>query len=289
MINEIVKLADEIFKEKLSDPTLVRRMDFAREGQSPEYMLISPIDRSLQDLELLSLLQGEAFHGSRVPGLPLLPVEKSLFLYGGPISYNSGFPKNRAIILTFDKDEDSSIINTSVKNLIQHPGARSVPVVCLRVDYDEGTARPLHHNGPRDLGVEAELLKGIKRPTPLDAKVLVTVCSDSRVRPPPTPSGLPMAIQSLGGHVPAYTGGPDETGQLDSFFREWFEVGSDDNRILVFGHGSFDCEGPTCGAGKACMHAESIEDPILGRVIRRLDRDASALEDKRPETPESRV
>ncbi|TFG06386.1 hypothetical protein EU538_10350, partial [Candidatus Thorarchaeota archaeon] len=289
MINELAEMAEQILKQKMSDPALAERMNEAMQGQSPEYMLISPITHSLQDLDLLRLLQGDAFHGTRVPRFPLLPVQRSLFLYGGPVAYNSGFSKNRAIILTFEEDEAQSLIYESVRNLVRHPSAFGIPIVCLRVDYRNGTIQVAEHSGPRDGIVEDEMLSRAKKPKELDRAVLTTVCSDSRVSPPPTTTGLPMAIQSLGGHIPAYTAKKDETWQLDSFFKRWLDETSQNPRILIFAHGSFDCDGPACGAGKACMTAENIRNPILGKVIRRLARDASALEDKLPENPEKRV
>lgn len=289
MINDILAIADRELQKKLSDPEYVRRMNAARLGQSPEYMLISPITHSLQDLELLSMLQGDAFHGTRVPGFPLLPVEDSLFLYGGPVAYNSGFPRHRAIIMTFDKNEDPSICDESVRNLVRHPGAQNIPIVCFSADYTNGFVEALDHEALRDLSLEAELAAKTKRPRDIDSKVLATVCSDSRVEPPPTPDGLPMAIESLGGHIPQYTGRPDETQQLNSFFEVWLEEIPQDRSVLIFAHGSFDCDGPACGAGKACMTAESVNDPILGKVIKRLAHDASALEKELPDCPEKRV
>lgn len=214
MINRIVEISEELSRERRKDPDLVSRMEIALQGQFPQYLMISPINRGSQDLQLFGMAMGDAFHGTRVPGMPLLAPERSRILYGGPVAYNQEFPDKRGVILTFEQDEPESTIKESLDNLTRHPDIKGIPAIVFRVDYEQGRARIMVHGKGRNYELENRLLSRLRRPESLDTSTLVLSCSDSRVRPPVTPQGIPMAIQTLGGYVPKYSGADDETLQL---------------------------------------------------------------------------
>jgi hypothetical protein len=219
----------------------------------------------------------------------LLPPSKSSVLFAGPAAYNKEFPEKRGVILTFDVDEPESIIRESLDNLVLHPDLDELPIIVFRCDYEIGSARIIAHGKGRDYEAENWFLSRIEQPTKLDTNTLVLICSDSRVHPPITPNGLPMAIQTLGGYIPKYTGSDDETKQLNSFFDNWLTHETSSPHILVIAHGNFEGEGPSCGAGKACLHADEIENEILKSVIKELADAAAPFETQPAENAEDRV
>jgi carbonic anhydrase len=288
MINEIVNLSEKLAAKKKKDPELAERMEVAAQGQSPRFLLISSIRRSSQDLQLLDMHIGDAFHATRVPSMALLKHELSPVLFGGPASYNHGFAEKRGVVLTFDLEESPEIIRDSIENLSVHPELDDLPIIVLKIDYDRGEARLAPHSKGRDYEAENWLLSRIRMPERLDEDTLVLICSDSRVHPPETPDGLPMAIQTLGGFVPRFSGREDETAQLNEFFQDWLNT-ADSPRILIIGHGAFKTSGPPCGAGKASLQPSEIRSKILRDVIQQLNSEASKVEDAPPKTVEERV
>ena len=289
MISKIVELAEELSRERRKDPELVSRMELAAHGQFPRFLLISPINRSAQDLQLFGMIMGDAFHGTRVPRKPLLPPRKSPFLFGGPAAYNREFPNERGVILTFEYDEPESVIRESLDNVVIHPDLKGIPVLAFRVDYELGRARIIPHGKGRNYETENRLVSHLRRPDDIDTNTLVLLCSDSRVHPPETPQGLPMAILTLGGYIPKYTGLDDETLHLNEFFTEWLSSNCTSRRILIVGHGNFAGEGHSCGAAEASLKPTSVKNPFLLYVITELQSAAKHFESRISENAEARV
>jgi len=289
MINNVVELAEKLSAERKKNPELSALMNEAAQGQAPRFLMISPITRSSQDLQLFNMKRGDVFHGTRVPHEPLLPISQSPILFAGPASYNRAFPEHRGVILTFDLEEPEDIIRVSLDNIRNHPDLIDVPVIAFRVDYDRGSARIIAHGKGRSYEYENWLLSRIKHPDPLDSETLVLICSDSRVHPPVTPRGLPMAIQSLGGYLPPYTGADDETLQLNNFFDEWLSKQMNDPHILIVVHGNFEGEGPSCGAAEASLNPNEISNSILLSVIIELERATRPYEPIPAQSAEDRV
>jgi len=289
MIYNIVELAEELSKERKKDPELSALMDEAAQGQAPRFLLISPITRSSQDLQLFNMKQGDVFRGTRVPHEPLLPPSLSPILFAGPASYNLEFPEHRGVILTFDYEEPESIIRESLDNVVKHPDLNRIPVIAFHVDYERGRARIIVHGKGRSYEYENRLLSQVKRPDPLDSETLVLICSDSRLHPPVTPRGLPMAIQSLGGYLPPYSGTNDETLQLNNFFEEWLSKEMKDPLILIVAHGNFEGEGPSCGAADASLNPGVITDSILRSVIFELETATRPFEASPAQSGDERV
>ncbi|MGY5859907.1 MAG: hypothetical protein RTU63_11110 [Candidatus Thorarchaeota archaeon] len=289
MINKLVEMAGKLSEERKKDPELSARMDEAVQGQTPRFLMISPIKRSSQDLQLFDMKMGDVFHGTRVSNEPLLPPSQSPILFAGPASFNHEFPEKRGVILTFDQDEPEGIIRESLENIKLHPDLDELPLIVFRVDYEQGRARIVAHGKGRNYEEENWLLSRIGRPDPLDSDTLVLICSDSRVHPPVTPKGLPMAIQTLGGYLPKYTGSNDETLQLNVFFENWLSRENGSQHILVVAHGNFEGEGPSCGAGTASLEPDAIPNKILHSVILELENAARPFESNPAITPEDRV
>jgi carbonic anhydrase len=288
MINKLVEMAGKLSEERKKDPEFSARMDEAVQGQSPRFLMISQIRRSSQDLQLFDMKMGDVFHGTRVSNRPLLSPSQSQTLFAGPASYNQGFPEKRGVILTFDLEESEEIIRESLENVTKHPDLDELPIIAFRVDYESGRARVIAHGKGRDYEAENWLLSRSERPDELDTATLVLICSDSRVHPPVTPRGLPMAIQTLGGYIPKYSGLDDETLQLNEFFEDWLSQESDPH-ILVVAHGNFEDEGPSCGAGTASLNPANISNKILHAVISELANAAEPFESVPAITPEDRV
>ena len=289
MINKLVQMAEKLSEERKKDPELSARMYEATQGQAPRFLMISPIKRSSQDLQLFDMKMGDVFHGTRVSNEPLLPHSQSPVLFAGPASYNHEFPEKRGVILTFDQDEPEEIIRESLENVAKHPDLDELPVIVFRADYEKGRARIIAHGKGRDYEAENWLLSRVERPDELDTNTLVLICSDSRVHPPVTPRGLPMAIQTLGGYIPKYTGLEDETLQLNQFFKDWFSHEEANHQIIVVAHGNFEGEGPSCGAGTASLRPDDISNKILRSVVVELENAAKTFESEPTNTPEDRV
>ncbi|TFH04376.1 MAG: hypothetical protein E4H14_14885 [Candidatus Thorarchaeota archaeon] len=289
MINKLVEMAENLSKERKKDPELSARMDIAAQGQAPRFLMISPIRRSSQDLQLFKMKMGDVFHGTRVSNEPLLSPTQSPVLFAGPASYNREFPEKRGVILTFDQDEPEEIIKKSLENISLHPDLGGLPIIVFRVDYEQGRVRIVAHGKGRNYEAENWLLSRVIRPDPLDSNTLVLICSDSRVHPPVTPQGLPMAIQTLGGYIPKYTGSDDETLQLNTFFEKWLSRDRSTQNILVVAHGNFEGEGPSCVAGEASLKPDNISNKILHSVITELENAAKPFESIPANTAEDRV
>lgn len=289
MTNRLVEIAEKLSEERKKDPELSTRMEVAAQCQTPRFLMISPIRRSTQDLQLFNMKMGDVFHGTRVSDAPLLPPAQSPVLFAGPVSFNQGFPEKRGVILTFDQNEPEAIIRDSLENLVLHPDLDGLPVIVFRVDYEQGRARIVAHGKGRNYETENWLLSRVERPGPLDTSTLVLICSDSRVHPPATPQGLPMAIQTLGGYLPEFTGIKDETSQLNKFFEDWLSQKDDTQQIIVVAHGNFEGEGPSCGAGQASLNPQDITNNLLRSIIIELEAAAKPFESVPANTAEDRV
>jgi carbonic anhydrase len=289
MIKKIVRIAEEASGGMRTDSELASHVEATVQAQFPRFLMISPIDRSSQDLQLFGMVRGDAFHGTRVPRMPLLLPASSHFLLGGPAAYNREFPKERGVILTFEQDEPEEIIRESLDNLMIHPDIKGIPIIAFRVDYELGRARIIPHGKGRNYEAENRLLAHLHRPDVVDENTLVLMCSDSRIHPPSTPQGLPMVIQTLGGYIPKFTQRKDETSQLNEFFAEWLSTKSNPRHILIIVHGNFEGEGPSCGAALASLNPDSVKNPLLNSVITELQMVATQFEDHSPRNAEERV
>ena len=289
MINRIVDLSEKLANKKKEDPELLERMEVAAKGQCPRFLLISRIDRSSQDLQLLDMRMGDAFHATRVPGYALPPPEDSRVLFSGPASYNCGFQDKRGVIVTFDSDDSPEIVRDSLLSLSRHPDLAGLPIIALHVDYSNGTARLEPHGFGRDYEGENWILSRLRKPDPVDEDYLVLICSDSRVHPPATPEGVPMAIQTLGGYVPPFESSNVESRQLNGFFESWLQNGKTQHRILIVMHGSFRGHGPPCGAAHASLNPSQVSNNQLRPLIQMLREEALRFEDCPSENAEDRV
>lgn len=289
MINKLLEISEKLSQERKKDPELLARIGKAVHEQAPRFLMISPIRRSSQDLQLFNMKMGDAFHATRVSDKPLLPPNQSPILFAGPAAYNQEFPEKRGVILTFDIEEPEAIIRESLENLRLHPDLEGLPIIVFRADYEQGRVRIVPHGKGRDFEDENRLISQVKQPDELDTHTLVLICSDSRVDPPVTPRGLPMAIRSLGGYIPQFTGLEDETLYLNNFFEDWLSQKESNQQILVIAHGNFEGEGPSCGAGTASLNPSDISNKILRSVINELENAAKSFEPVPANTPEDRV
>ncbi len=289
MIRKITELSAKLAEDSKQDPELTDKRVKAAKGQAPRFLIVSPIHRSSQNLQLFRFGQGDAFHATRVSD-HILPVpESSPFLFAGPTAYNRQFPKETGIIITFDMEETGSVVRGSIENLAQHPDLNEIPILAFRVDYLKGDARLVAHGFDRAYELENYILKRISKPDYLDSDTLVVICSDSRVAPPVTPNGVPMAIQTLGAHVPAYNEELEESVQLNEFFQDWLSKETVERRIIVVVHGNFEGEGPSCGAGLVSLDTQSVNGMYLRPVIEQIERDAKKYEPTAVDSAEDRV
>jgi len=289
MISRLVELAERLSVARKQDPDYLARMEIATLRQAPRFLLISPINRSSQDLLLFGMKMGDAFHCTRVPEMSLLSPRKSPFLFAAPAAYAKDFPDKNGVILTFEPDESDGLIRQSIISIREHPDLNGVPIIAFRINYDTGSIRIFVHGKGRSYEAENRLLSRVKRPEYVDSNVLVIICSDSRVRPPPTPHGVPMAIQTLGGYIPKYTGTDDETQQLNSFFKDWLDANNTSQQIIIIAHGNFEGEGSSCGAGEASLHPAILKNDLLRSTMIELQDAATSYEDQATENPETRV
>ena len=289
MINKMAEISDKLERQRKDNAKLLAKMQVAAQGQDPRFFIVSQIHRSTQDLNLLGLEQGDAFHGTRVSGCPLLSPSRSPVLFAGPAAYNGSFPQKDGVVITFDRDEPSERISESLVNLTEHPDLSEIPIIALSVDYDQGQAQAIGHSFNRNRAVEEMFVSRCAKPELLNESVLVLLCSDSRVHPPSTPVGIPYAIQTLGAYVSKYSGADDETMQLNDFFSDWLSTDASEKRILIVEHGGFTQEEPPCGAGQASLNLHQVKGEFLRPVIELLHREALRFEDGISKTVEDRV
>jgi carbonic anhydrase len=289
LINKLMELSEKLANERKQDPLLSARMEIAAQGQFPRFLIISPITRSGQDLQLLNMGMGDAFHATRVPGHALLLPNLMPSLFKGPASFNRDFPDQKGVIVTFETDESLEIIRETLENISLHPDLAHLPIIAFQVNYEQGRVKLIVHGKGRNYEYENKLLSRIRVPDELDNDLLVLICSDSRVHPPHTNKGVPMAIRTLGGYVPEYSSKEDETEQLYNFFQQWLTSTDISKQILIVAHGNFEGEGDSCAAGTASLKPDAITNPSLRPSIEELKRAAEEFESSPPKNPEERV
>ncbi|MFW9787628.1 MAG: hypothetical protein ACFFE2_03370 [Candidatus Thorarchaeota archaeon] len=289
MINEFVQISRRIANERKQDPVLRARMELATQGQSPRYLLISPINRSGQDLQLFNMSIGDAFHATRVPGHALLSPDLSPTLLKWPAAYNHEFPNKKGVIVTFDFDEPLEVIRKTIESISLYPDLQSMPIIAFQVNYNTADLKIIVHGKGRDYESEIQFLRRVRLPDEVDTSVLVFICSDSRVRPPYTNKGIPMSIQTLGGYIPPLTRMEDETRQLNRFFQNWLQSKDNAKRILIVAHGNFEGNGASCGVGTASLNPAAISSKFLRQAIEEIRQAAQEFETNNPTTPEDRV
>jgi carbonic anhydrase len=289
LIDKLLNLSQKLAEERKKDPELVALMDIAAQGQAPRYLIVSQIHRSSQDLQLLNMQMGDAFQATRVSGQSLPHPDFAPTLFKGPASYNRCFHRKKGIIVTFEQHESSMVIRETLDNLTLHPNLDELPIIALRIKYESGRASLVAHGKGRDYEEENRILSRIQRPDRLDDDVLVLICSDSRIHPPHTENGVPMAIQTLAGYLPKLTGRDDETQQLNSFFEEWLSSSNREREILIVAHGNFEGEGPSCGAATISLNPSQAPNNTLLPILEDLQYAAQQFESEAPDTPEDRV
>nr|KXH73677.1 MAG: hypothetical protein AM325_13545 [Candidatus Thorarchaeota archaeon SMTZ1-45] len=289
MINKLMEISAEHLNERKKDALFIARMELAAQGQFPRFLLISPITRSGQDLQLLSMNQGDALHATRVPGFAILPPDLTPALFTGPASFYSRFPSKKGVIVTFDIDESLEVIRETLENIKLHPELQSMPIIAFQVNYDNLRVKLIVHGKGRDYEYENRILHWVRKPDPLDDSLLVVICSDSRVRPPCTKRGVPMAIQTLAGYISKYSQHDDETKQLNRFFEKWLTSSKDTKRILIVAHGNFEGSGPSCSAGTESLNPRATSSKSLRLMIEELERSAIEFESIPASSPEDRV
>lgn len=285
----MIDLSKKTAEETKQDSASAQKMAIASKGQAPRFLLVSPIHRGSQDTQLFGFGQGDAFHATRVSGFALPLPESSTYLYAASAAYNKQFPDNDGVIITFDFEEPTDRVNQTLENIACHPDLFEIPLLVFRVDYTRGYARLVAHRFGRAYELENYLLKRVSRPDYLDEDTLVVICSDSRIEPPVTPDGVPMAVKTLGGHVPPYDEGLEETEQLNEFFKVWLSEESDTRRIIVVVHGSFEGVGHPCGASEASLGTGEVSGRYMLPVIETLKREAMMQEKTPPQSPEDRA
>ena len=289
LIRRLMNISEKVAKERKEDPELQVRMEIAAQGQSPRYLIISPLRRSSQDLQLLNMDMGDAFHATRVSGHALPPPNSSIILFKGPASFNREFPEKKGVIVTFEYEEPGDIIRKTLENLKQHPDLDELPIIALKVNYEYGRANLIAHGKGRDYEAENQILSRIQQPETLDEDILVLLCSDSRVDPPHTENGIPMAIRTLGGYVPPFSEAEEETQQLSAFFEEWLDASDRVREILIVTHGNFEGAGSSCEAVTVSLTPDQIQNNSLRPAIEALRNAAEQFEQKPPNTPEDRM
>jgi carbonic anhydrase len=186
-------------------------------------------------------------------------------------------------------NESDNVIRESITNITRHPDLDSIPIIALKIDYEHVRAKLIPHGNGRDYESENWILSNVRKPDLLDDEVLVLICSDSRVHPPKTEKGVPMAIQTLGGYIPGFTGYDDETRQLNSFFENWLNDSTKKREILIVAHGNFEGEGPSCGAATISLNPNEAPSNTLYALVKDLHYAAQQFESDTPDTPEDRV
>ncbi len=268
MLDELADISKENRAKREENPKQLERMQAAESGQDPDYLLISPINRGAQDLDLFVVEQGDAFHATRVPGQPILVPELAPVLFGGPAAYYSYFDKKRGVVATFEQDDSLDIITASIDNIASHPSLQGLPIIGLRVDYERARASLVVHNKGRSYEDENLLLSRLALPQKADENTLEIICSDSRLRPPATPSGAPFSIQTLGGYIPPYSVKQSgETYQLNSFITDWIADEPFDKQIVLVAHGAFASAGASCGAATELLSPDTHPDSTLDMVL----------------------
>jgi carbonic anhydrase len=232
---------------------------------------------------------GDAFHATRVPNHPLLFPDIAPNLFKGPASYHRYFPGKKGVIVTFEMTESDEVISETITNITRHPDLDNIPIIALKIDYESVRVSPVPHENGRDYESEKWFLSHIQKPDKLDDNVLVLICSDSRVHPPKTEIGVPMAIQTLGGYVPSFTGYDDETRQLDAFFGTWLADSTTMRKILIVAHGNLEGERPSCGAATISLNPNEAPSNTLYAIVKDLNNAAQQFEKSTPNSPEERV
>lgn len=289
MFNQLMETSAEYLDKRKKDALLLARMELAAQGQFPRFLLISPITRSSQDLQLLRLNQGDALHATRVPGFALLPPDLTPNLFRGPASFYSRFPSKKGVIVTFDIEESLEVIRETLDNIKLHPEMKSLPITAFQVNYENPRVKIIVHGKGRDYENENRILHLVRKPDALDDSILVLICSDSRIRPPYTKKGVPLAIQTLAGYISKYSHNNDETEQLNRFYEKWLTSSKDTKRILIVAHGNFEGNGPSCSAGTESLNPKAVSNKSLRLTIEGLERSATEFETIHASSPEDRV
>lgn len=284
MIENSRLLADE--RDRLFIPK--KRMERAARGQNPHILMVSPINMSGRDCSLLGLGQGDAFWATRLPKVSLLGPEESPFLFGGPAAYFGHFSKGGFAVVTFESDESDDVVRKSVFALAQNEHLKEHHVTSLQLD-SEGLYQPVGKIRFADRFVADLSARRNVTPPQTDERVLVVLCSDSRLLPPQTVKGVPMTIRTLGGFIPPYDDASRETHDLDDFLSGWLQDDASEKRIVIVAHGHMTNEAAVCGAAKASLDSSQLADEFLQSIVERIGDDAKRADWAHEATPYARA
>ena len=289
MLDALIEKSKESAETRLGNPQLLARMETASKGQAPAFFIVSSIRRCVQDAQLLSIQQGDAFWATRFPGLPLKRQDLSPFLFGGPAAYSSRFHQRTGVVATFESAERDDVVLDTLSAIRQNESLKGLPIVGLRVDYELGRVRLVVHSMVRNYVLENSLLRRIVKPSTLDERMLVLMCSDSRLVPPATRTAVPMAIRTLGAFLPSFSGVADETSQLNTLLFQWLEKDAIEKKIIIVAHGSATEEHASCGASRASLEPSEVSDKLLRSVVERIGIDATRQSKSRLLNPEAQA
>ncbi|RDE10955.1 MAG: hypothetical protein C4K47_10800 [Candidatus Thorarchaeota archaeon] len=287
MLEAMVEKSRQLAEERERSFRLRAGMELAAKGQNPHILVVSPIHKSGHDYILLGLGQGDAFWATRLPRTRLLDSDESPFLFGGPAAYSSQFGIVFAVI-TFESDEPDDVVQESVSAFTQNEHMRAAHVIGLQMD-PTGSYRLVGEVKFRDRILARLLAARRRRPSETDHNVLVVLCSDSRLLPPSTSSGIPLMIRTLGGFVPALDDASRETQELDDFLAHWLEEEPSRKRIVVIAHGHATNEAAVCGAAKASLNPSELTDESLQLIVKRIANDAKRADRAHDATPYGRA
>lgn len=288
MLDSMVDKSKQLAGERERSFKLKTRMEAAAKGQNPHILMISPVHKSGQDCSLLGLGQGDAFWATRLPKASLLGSEESSFLFGGPAAYFGHFSGTLIAAITFESDEPDDVIQESMSALTQNEHLKKAHILGLQQD-STGSYRHVGEVKFTDRLLASVLVRRNVTPPVIDEKVLVVLCSDSRLLPPCTSSGVPMVIRTLGGFIPACDDASRETRDLDDFLAGWLENDPSDKRIVVIAHGHTTNEAAVCGAAKASLNPSELADGLLQAILQRIWDDAKRADWSHDATPYDRA
>ncbi|MFW9845550.1 MAG: hypothetical protein ACFFD6_02295 [Candidatus Thorarchaeota archaeon] len=289
MLKRLVESSRITAEERKGNLAARIRMKAASLGQAPRFLLISPISRSFQDIDLLGFSQGDAFYASRVPDIPLSSRDQLPFLLGGPISYNEQFSAEDGIIVTFEMNEAYAAVRTTISNLSSYTETRRIPIIGIRVDYALGRGLLVPHDKGRNYALENKIMSMLRKPRKMDHNTLILVCSDSRIVLSDLPIEAPMAIRTLGGYIPQYDADNEETQLLDGFFEKWFSSDTSAKQIVILSHGSSESNSASCGAADASLRADEHGNGTFGSILGMMNIDAGQHEEELPTSPKERA
>jgi carbonic anhydrase len=288
MLDAMVDNSRQLAEERERSFRLKTRMDQAARGQNPHILMVSPIHMSGHDCSLLGLGQGDAFWATRLPKTSLLSSDESPFFFGGPAAYFGHIGGTALAVITFESDESDDVVQESMSALAQNEHLRKSHILGLQLD-SEGMYRPVGEVKFTDRLIAGILARRSVTTPETDERVLVILCSDSRLLPPNTSTGVPMTIRTIGGFIPPCDDASRETQDLDDFLAGWLEDNTSEKRKVIIAHGHTTGEAAVCGAAKASLNPSELTDELLRLIVERIGDDARRVDSAYDATPYDRA